>query len=130
EHRREVVAIRMFDGVDHRLAEGHADPVHRVFVEPDAATQMVADQLYEIEHVERAAEFQANDTTQRTRHADRTGRGDAARGKWITQGNWPVKRRKPARSRPRAARGAVASAHAIVAGCPAPWTPALRPRGA
>ena len=108
DHLREVAAVAVLDGVDHRLANGDADPVHRVFVEPDAATQMVADQLDEIEHVERAAEFQANDFTERTRHAGGTGRGDTARGKWITQRNWPVKPRNPAAAPAGAARADVA----------------------
>ena len=83
-HLAGVVAVAVLDGVDDRLANRHADPMHRVFVKPEPAAQVVAYELDEIEHVERAAEFQAYDITRRTHHSQTTGAASAARPKWIT----------------------------------------------
>ena len=54
-----VVLVAVLDGVDHRLADRHADPVNRVVVEPDVAADVVADDLHEVEHFEGAGEFEA-----------------------------------------------------------------------
>jgi hypothetical protein len=55
-------------------------------------TEVVTDQLDEIEHVERAAEFQPHDI-RRHAHADGTRRSPlATRRKWITYRLRPVKR--------------------------------------
>ena len=54
-------AVAVLDGVDDRLADGHADPVHRVLVEADALGQVIADHLDEVQHVEGAAELETDD---------------------------------------------------------------------
>jgi hypothetical protein len=56
-----VAAVAVLDRVDHRLAHGDADPVHRVLVEPDLLAQMITDHLDEIQHVECAAELEPDD---------------------------------------------------------------------
>ena len=47
----------MLDGVDDRLADGDADPVDRVLVEPAELRHVVADHLDEIEHLEVAVDL-------------------------------------------------------------------------
>ena len=55
-----VSGVAMLDGVDDRLADGDAQPVHRVVVQADQAADVIAHHLYEIQHLERAAEIEAN----------------------------------------------------------------------
>src|SRR3989442_14507429 len=55
-----VVAIAVLDGVDHRLADRDADPMDRVVVQADTPPHVVAHHLHEIEHLERAGEFEPN----------------------------------------------------------------------
>ena len=50
----------MLDCVDDRLTDGHADPMHRLVVESRHPTDVVAHDLDEVEHVECAAEIEAN----------------------------------------------------------------------
>src|SRR5207249_8949220 len=52
-----IVAIAVLDGVDDRLADGDADPMPRVLVEADAARQVVADHVNEVEHLEGAGKI-------------------------------------------------------------------------
>jgi hypothetical protein len=67
---RFVVAVAVPDRVDHRLANRHANRIACVLVEAYAAGDVIADQLHEIELVERAREFQADDEVT-TRHHTR-----------------------------------------------------------
>ena len=78
EHElRRVVPVAVLDGVDDRFPDRHADPVQRVVVEPDAAADEIADDLDEIQHLERAAELEPDDLLTVERHepqpADATG---------------------------------------------------------
>ena len=61
-----VVLVPVLDGVDDRLADGDADPVNGVVVETDVAADVVADDLHEVEHLERAGELEPQRT--RIRH--------------------------------------------------------------
>ncbi len=63
-----VVAVAVFDGVDDRFANRDADPMHGVFVETDSTGQMVAHDLDEIQHLERAGEFEADKLMAVLRH--------------------------------------------------------------
>ena len=56
-----VVAVAVLDRVDDRLADRDADPVQRVLVEADAARQVIADHLHEVEHLEGAGELEPDD---------------------------------------------------------------------
>ena len=56
----DVVPVAVFDGVDHRLAHGHVDPVPRLLVEAGQARDVVADDLHQVEHLEGAVEVEAN----------------------------------------------------------------------
>ena len=47
-----VLVIAVLDGVDHRLADGDADPVGGVFVESAQPTHLIGDELDDIQHVE------------------------------------------------------------------------------
>src|SRR2546426_1794278 len=58
-----VVAVAVLDGVDHRLADRDADPMDRVVVLADTPAHVVAHDLDEVEHLERAREFEANHVT-------------------------------------------------------------------
>ena len=64
-----VVLVAVLDRVDHALADRDADPVHRVFVEAEPAAQVIADDLHEVEHVERTAELETDDVGLRAAHA-------------------------------------------------------------
>ena len=55
-----VVAVAVLDGVDDRFANRHADPVDRVLVEPARAADVIGDDLHEVQHLDRAREFEAN----------------------------------------------------------------------
>ena len=57
---RPVVLVAVLDGVDHRLAHRDAHPVERVLVEARHLADVVADDLDEVEHVEGAAELEAD----------------------------------------------------------------------
>ena len=56
---------------DSRIAT--LDPVQRILVEADVARDVVADDLHEIEHLERAGELEANDLVAVDRHVLATG---------------------------------------------------------
>ena len=58
----------MLDRIDDRLANGDADPMQRVLVESDAAGEVIADHLHEVEHLERAAELEPDDVMAVCRH--------------------------------------------------------------
>ncbi len=55
-----VVPVAVFDGVDDRLAHGDVDPVPGLLVEAGQASDVVADDLHQVEHLEGAVEIQAN----------------------------------------------------------------------
>ena len=55
-----VVAVAVLDGVDHRFANRHADPVERVLVEAARAAQMIGDHLDEIQHLHRARKLEVH----------------------------------------------------------------------
>ena len=57
---RFVVLVPVLDGVDDTFPDGNADPMQRLVVETGQAADMIADHLNEIEHVERAAELNAD----------------------------------------------------------------------
>ena len=67
-----VVAVAVLDGVDDRLADGDADPVQRVVVEPDMPADVIADDLHEVEHLERAAEIETDGVAVRSCGPDGT----------------------------------------------------------
>jgi hypothetical protein len=50
----------VLDGVDHALADGHANPVQGFVVEPDASGNVIAHDLDEIQHLEGAGELEAD----------------------------------------------------------------------
>ena len=52
-----MLAVAMLDGVDHRFPHGHADPVDAVFVHARHLSDVVADHLDEIQHVEIAVDL-------------------------------------------------------------------------
>ena len=64
-----VVAVAVLDGVDHRLANRHADPVPRVLVQADIPPHVLADHLDEIQHFEGARELEVNVVAGVERHA-------------------------------------------------------------
>src|SRR5439155_6006915 len=64
-----VVAVAVLDGVDDRLADRNADPVRRILVEADAARDVIAHNLHEVEHLERTGEFEPDDLVTVSRHA-------------------------------------------------------------
>ena len=64
-----VLAVAVLDRVDHRLAHGHADPVHAVFVEAGHLADVIADHLDEIQHVEVAVDLDP-DRAAAGQHAD------------------------------------------------------------
>src|SRR5581483_8556991 len=53
-----VVAIAVFDRVDHRLPDRHAHPMARVVVETHTSAEVLGDNLHEVEHLECAGEFE------------------------------------------------------------------------
>ncbi len=55
-----VVAVAVLDRVDHRFAHGDADPVQRLVVEARQPADVIADDLHEVEHVERAVEVETD----------------------------------------------------------------------
>ena len=63
-----VAAVTVLDRVDHRLADGDAHPMERILVESDAARQVIADHLDEVEHLERACELEPDDVMTVGRH--------------------------------------------------------------
>ena len=52
----------MLDGIDHRLADGNAHPVHRLVVEARQPTEVIADDLHEVHHFEIAVDLQTDRT--------------------------------------------------------------------
>src|SRR5262245_8403633 len=56
----DVVLIAVLDGVDDAFADGDADPMYRIFVEPDVPADMATDDFDEIHHVECARELEPN----------------------------------------------------------------------
>ena len=63
----DVVLVAVLDGVDDGFANRHADPMQRIVIEPGQATDVVADDLDEIQHVKCASELDTN--RMRRRHA-------------------------------------------------------------
>ena len=61
-----VALVAVLDGVDDGFADRHADPVQLIVVEAGHATDVVADHLDEIQHVERAGELESDGV--RVRH--------------------------------------------------------------
>ena len=51
----------MLDGIDDRLAHGHAHPVERVLLETNELAGFFADDLDKIQHVEVTAKFEPDD---------------------------------------------------------------------
>ena len=47
-----VLAIPVLHRIDHRFADGDADPVDGIIIEPAKVGHAVADQLDEVQHVE------------------------------------------------------------------------------
>ena len=66
-----IVAIAVLDGVDDRLADGDTHPVHALVVEAEAAPDVIADHLHEVEHLEGAGEFESDDDMTVWRHGPR-----------------------------------------------------------
>ena len=56
----DVAVVAVGDGVDDGLADGHAHPMHGIVVQAGVARDMIGDDLYQIDHVERARELEAN----------------------------------------------------------------------
>jgi hypothetical protein len=57
---RLVIAVAVPDGIDHRFADRHADPVNRLVIETERPPDVIAHDLDEIHHFERAGEFEPN----------------------------------------------------------------------
>ena len=55
-----IVLVAVLDGVDDRLADRDADPVQLILVEAGRLADVIADDLHEVEHVERAAELETD----------------------------------------------------------------------
>src|SRR5262245_10816578 len=55
-----ILAVAVLDGIDDRLADGNANPVHRVVVEAGQLTDSIADDLYKIHHLEVAVDLKSN----------------------------------------------------------------------
>ena len=55
-----VAPVAVLDGVDDRFADRHADPMLRILVEAEVPSELVADRLDQIDHLEQARELQAN----------------------------------------------------------------------
>ena len=53
----DVLAVAVLDGVDDRLAHGHADPMDGVLVEAGDRAQPIAHELNEVQQLERAGEL-------------------------------------------------------------------------
>ena len=60
-----VVLVSGRDGGYDRLPDGHAHPVHRIVIETHVPADMVADDLHQVEHLERAGELQPQRTLPR-----------------------------------------------------------------
>src|SRR5579872_2872658 len=56
-----VFLVAMLDRVDDRFPYRHADPVHRVLVEPGHVPHPIAQDLYEVHHVEQARDLQPDE---------------------------------------------------------------------
>ena len=66
-----VVAVPVFDGVDHRLANRDAHPMQGVVVKSGEASEVIACHLHEVEHFVRAVKFETDCFP--LRHAPRQG---------------------------------------------------------
>ena len=55
-----LFAVAVLDGVDHRFADGDADPVDGIFVEPGQRRQPVAHDLNDIQQLVVTRDLQAN----------------------------------------------------------------------
>src|SRR6266568_384967 len=53
-----IFAVAVLDRVDHRFADGDADPMNRVFIEARHAPHSIAQDLHEVDHVEQARDLQ------------------------------------------------------------------------
>ena len=69
----------MLDRVDDRLADGDADPVHRVFVQAGELTDAIAHDLHEVQHLEVAVDLQADGSAARQHAAVSVAHGIPAR---------------------------------------------------
>src|SRR5690606_21845993 len=74
-----VFPVPMLDGIDDRLAHGHADPVDGVLVEPGEHREPVAGRLDHVEQFEVAGDFQP-DGTAANRHQREPPAARRARG--------------------------------------------------
>jgi hypothetical protein len=66
-----VFTIAVFDGIDHRLAHGHANPVDRIIVQASKLPDPVTDDLCEVHHVELAVDLKS-DGAAAFQHAEST----------------------------------------------------------
>ena len=55
-----IFVVAVLDGVDHRLANGHPDPMHRVVVELRDLAHAVAEDLDQIQHIEVTRKLEAD----------------------------------------------------------------------
>jgi hypothetical protein len=55
-----VLIVPVLDSVDHRLSNRHAHPVHRIFIEATNSSDVVAEELDEVEHVEVAGKLETD----------------------------------------------------------------------
>jgi hypothetical protein len=55
-----VAGVAVLDGVDDRLANRHAHPMERFVVEAHQTSDVIADGLHEIHHLEGAAEIETD----------------------------------------------------------------------
>src|SRR5438105_1083816 len=60
-----IFAVAMLDGVDDGLADRDADPVDRVLVKGGQLGHSIAEDLYEVHHVEQAGNLQPNQAAAR-----------------------------------------------------------------
>ena len=58
-----IIIIAVRDGVNHRLADRNVDPVHGLIAEPGGTAEAVTNGLDKIEHVQGAADVEANGAT-------------------------------------------------------------------
>src|SRR5688500_10580927 len=64
--------VAVLDGVDDRLADGHTHPMRRVLVEPGDRGEPIADELHDVEHVERAVHPEPDHVAVATHAAENT----------------------------------------------------------
>ena len=56
-----VLAVAVLDGVDHRFANRHADPVGRLVVEAAHLSDVIRQHLDHVQHVEMAGEIETDE---------------------------------------------------------------------